>query len=962
MAWDQLWIDKPHLAYAIIGGFTTIFSLISLFVKEKLYIGEATVATITGVIFGPYAANLFDPATWGNVDFITLEITRVVLIVQIFAVAVELPKKYMLRHAMSVFMLLVPVMTFGWLIASVFIWKLVPTLRWVEALCIAACITATDPVLASAVVGKGKFSKRVPGHLRNILSAESGCNDGMAFPFVYLALYLIRYEGQAGKIIEHWITLTVLYECVFGCLLGALIGYSGRHAIKFAEKHNLIDRESFLVFYFVLALFCTGVGSILGTDDLLVAFSAGAAFAWDGWFTHKTEESHVSNVIDLLLNLAYFVYFGSIVPWHLYNSPELGLSPWKLSIIAILIILFRRIPIMLAMKPFIPDIRTWREALFCGHFGPIGVGAVFIAILARAELEHDDPTPMAELPGEGSENYMIVATIWPIVSFMIIASIIVHGSSIAVFTLGKRLNTMAITMSVTTGNQSGPSWLQRLPRIDTSTSVSFRKVETTQNDAINRLFHRNAAGLATTEGEELRRPPAKAVGRMAHPKKSKSRKAQRKRKEKTTEISAADFPAGAEIPDELLQNNLEEDIEERINPAKHNVYQEGDNFIVEDENGEVLTTINSSSGKPSAWNEPLVPIDSEDSFASRQRKLLLRQRRHQQKEDGDVEAAHNEHRTQAIAYQLDDEIIVENEEGEVIRRYHINRHHTGASRPGESSLDRALSWVGLRRGPVASQASSSETTSGAAGIHTLEDLEMQRIDSSSARGAASSSGSTVGGSAGTNSAGGIEKEDLPRNFLQRRADEDLLPVHPPKSARHVDEDDEETPAERKRRLAALRRTSEDEEDEETPAERKRRLAALGEAANEDEEEEEEEDDSNGEYDDGDYDDEEDDDDDDEEEEDDDDEDDEDYTSDGGASTSRSRSSQEAPSRISFADETDIERRRRLAALGLAPPQANTSVSSSSSSSATATNENNADAISQGGNARGITWGAVKRSK
>lgn len=122
------------------------------------------------------------------------------LIVQIFAVAVELPKKYMLRHAMSVFMLLVPVMTFGWLIASVFIWKLVPTLRWVEALCIAACITATDPVLASAVVGKGKFSKRVPGHLRNILSAESGCNDGMAFPFVCeynTVLHFIIYSSCA---------------------------------------------------------------------------------------------------------------------------------------------------------------------------------------------------------------------------------------------------------------------------------------------------------------------------------------------------------------------------------------------------------------------------------------------------------------------------------------------------------------------------------------------------------------------------------------------------------------------------------------------------------------------------------------------------------------------------------------------------------------------------------------------
>lgn len=66
--------------------------LVSLFVKEKLYIGEATVATICGVIFGPYAANLFNPTEWGNVDQITLECSRIVLVVQCFAVGVELPK------------------------------------------------------------------------------------------------------------------------------------------------------------------------------------------------------------------------------------------------------------------------------------------------------------------------------------------------------------------------------------------------------------------------------------------------------------------------------------------------------------------------------------------------------------------------------------------------------------------------------------------------------------------------------------------------------------------------------------------------------------------------------------------------------------------------------------------------------------------------------------------------------
>src|SRR5690606_25374695 len=211
--------------------------------------------------------------------------------------------------------------------------------------------------------------------------------------FVYLALYLISGNLEAKTVTFHWICYTLLYECVFGAFLGFIIGYLARHAIKYSEEHDLIDRESFLVFYFVLSLFCAGVGSILGVDDLLLGFAAGVGFSNDGWFTEKTEESHVSNVIDLLLNLAYFVYFGSIIPWKTYNAPEWGLTPWRLVVIAIFVILFRRIPIMLALKPFIPDIKTWREALFAGHFGPIGVGAIFVAILARAELETGEPTP-----------------------------------------------------------------------------------------------------------------------------------------------------------------------------------------------------------------------------------------------------------------------------------------------------------------------------------------------------------------------------------------------------------------------------------------------------------------------------------------------------------------------------------------------------------------------------------------
>jgi sodium/hydrogen antiporter len=481
MAWDHLSITKPHLVYIILGGFTSLFMLCSSVIKERLYIGEATVATLVGVIFGPHAANLIDPNSWGNTDEITLEFSRIVLVVQCFAVGVELPKFYMEKHWKSVVFLLLPVMTAGWLITCLIIFWLFP-LNFLESLTVAACVTATDPVLASSVVGKGKFAKRVPKHLRDLLSAESGCNDGMAFPFVYLALYLIQDNLSARDTTYHWFVYTILYECIFGAFYGFVIGYIARHGIKYAERHDLIDRESFLVFYFVLALFCAGSGSILGVDDLLVGFAAGVGFSNDGWFHEKTEESHVSNVIDLLINLAYFVYLGTIIPWEMYNDGNLGLSAWRLSVMAIFVILFRRIPIMLLLKPIIPDVKTWREALFAGHFGPIGVGAIFVAILARAELETEHTIPLAELPPAGTEHYRVIQLVWPIVTFMVISSILVHGSSIAVFTLGKRINTLSLTMSYTTAPEDGPAWMSRLPRISSQSRSQARTMSDTDFD------------------------------------------------------------------------------------------------------------------------------------------------------------------------------------------------------------------------------------------------------------------------------------------------------------------------------------------------------------------------------------------------------------------------------------------------------------------------------------------------
>lgn len=620
MAWEHLDVNKPHLVYIILGGFTSLFMLCSSVIKEKLYIGEATVATIVGLIFGPHAANLIVPDTWGNTDQITLEFSRIVLVVQCFAVGVELPRAYMERHWRSVVFLLVPVMTFGWLVTSLFIWGLFHThLNWLDSLVCAACVTATDPVLASSVVGKGKFAKRVPKHLRDILSAESGCNDGMAFPFVYLAIYLIRYRPNAHEVALHWFCYTILYECIFGAIYGFTVGYLARRAIRYAHEHDLIDRESFLVFYFVLALFCAGSGSMLGADDLLIGFACGVGFSNDGWFTEKTEEAHVSNVIDLLINLAFFVYLGSIIPWAQFDSPVIGTSAWKLVVLAFLVLFFRRIPIMMLLKPVIPDVKTWREALFAGHFGPIGVGAIFVAILARAELETETTTPLSALPEPGFEHLNIIELIWPITTFLVITSILVHGSSIAVFTLGKHINTLTLTMSYTQADEERGNWMDRLPRIQSrsKSSMSAKKPDDSEEYLGEKLPESPESPSSLPTGF-LRRQREEDTPKPS----SRSRAATKRRRTRSSsrpggpvsQSAIAPLPRDENASPMRLENSGSTTLNEKSEHSpdseaqlsktpsgkdepEEEIYQEGRDTVIEDEEGNVLEVMHSKKGE-----------------------------------------------------------------------------------------------------------------------------------------------------------------------------------------------------------------------------------------------------------------------------------------------------------------------------------------------------------------------------
>lgn len=235
-------------------------------------------------------------------------------------------------------------------------------------------------------MGRSKFAKRVPKHIRDLLRAESASNDVTTSVASGLAILLTRYPGPAREVAKSLFLYTIGYQIFLAGFIGLVIGHLAQQALRYAENKDSTDRDSFLAFYIMAVLFCAGLGTIIGVDDVLLAFCAGYAFDKRGWFREKTEGEYVSGTVDLLLNLTFFVFLGAMIPWRSFNQPDLHISAWRLAIGTLLIFVLRRIPAVLLLKPIIPDIKTWREALFYGHFGPIGVGAIFSAARSAQSL------------------------------------------------------------------------------------------------------------------------------------------------------------------------------------------------------------------------------------------------------------------------------------------------------------------------------------------------------------------------------------------------------------------------------------------------------------------------------------------------------------------------------------------------------------------------------------------------
>ncbi|KAF3008607.1 hypothetical protein E8E13_007895 [Curvularia kusanoi] len=526
-------------------GFTILYGLISVKIKQTWYLGEALPALLVGIVLGPIAASFLDSTRWGSAvkdqtEYITLGITRVVIGVQLVMAGYQLPAKYPWHRWRDMALLLIPVMTIMWLCTTGCIQLMIPKLTTLTAMVIASLVTSTDPVLSQAIA-KGPFAdKYVPRALREIISAEAGSNDGFGFPFLLLATYLIRHApeedvnfkpgvarvvgegahrmlaragdvgrlgGGAGQAVEIWIVEGWLYFILLGAVVGAVLGVASMFVVSFTLKRKWIDTESLLLYPTALGLFTIGITGLAGLDDLLACFCAGAALNWNGTFLREALARHdeVNSSIDVLLNFGGFMYIGAILPWSEFHSPDgTGITIGRLLALGLLILLLRRIPAMLCIYKLMPNtVTSWKEALFMGYFGPIGIGAVFYVEHARhlfPKLEN----------AETHEEEDLLRAMGPVVYFLVLFSIVVHGLSIPLLEILYRRLGVEPIVELAPAVERRRSVSEALPP---NSHVDPRCGSVVRHNRFSRMVERDVK----TEDEEVGRAISRPVSIISRP-------------------------------------------------------------------------------------------------------------------------------------------------------------------------------------------------------------------------------------------------------------------------------------------------------------------------------------------------------------------------------------------------------------------------------------------------------------
>lgn len=380
MAWMPVFTKRTGISYSI------IYTLIGVGLYFLL----------------PKSVPLIDPFTDNN---LTLHFSEILVIISIMGSGIKIDRHFSFRtwqlpiRLISITMILSIGMAF--LLGYYFLGLALPS-----ALLLASLLAPTDPVLAADIqVGPPNTGRKF--NVKFALTAESGLNDGFAFPFVWLAIAIaITSTASHPAGLLHWFLYDVIYKFAAGLLIGFLTGrLSGWLLFRFSKQQDVIGLNAgFVAFSLCLIVY--------GICELFHGYGFVSVFILAITLRHYNKEheyhqylSSFTEQIEKMLIAVFLLYFGSVIA-----GGALQPLTWQMMLFSLLFIF--------AIRPITGLIGLQATSLHriekagISFFGIRGVGSVYYLAFALKETA-----------------FPAAREIWAITCFTILISIVIHGLS-----------------------------------------------------------------------------------------------------------------------------------------------------------------------------------------------------------------------------------------------------------------------------------------------------------------------------------------------------------------------------------------------------------------------------------------------------------------------------------------------------------------------------------------------------
>ena len=270
------------------------------------------------------------------------------------------------------------------------------------ALLLGAALAPTDPVLAGDVQ-TGAPNEGDGDNVRFALTSEAGLNDGLAFPFTYLAVGAALYGfSDLGWTLE-WALMDGLYRTVAGAGMGWLVGRALALLIFKVPAHAPLAKAGMGFVAVSIVLVAYGAAEVAEGYGFIAVFVAAFVVRRRAYrhkfqstlftFTEDLENAVVAVLLVLLGGIAVVV-----LPLLTLEAAAVGLA---------LLIVLRPLAGLLGLAggawPF-------RERAAIGFFGIRGIGSIYYLSYAT-----------------GHADFGQTELLWATVVFTIVVSAALHG-------------------------------------------------------------------------------------------------------------------------------------------------------------------------------------------------------------------------------------------------------------------------------------------------------------------------------------------------------------------------------------------------------------------------------------------------------------------------------------------------------------------------------------------------------